>query len=562
MSFWDYLLDELTVADFDTAQEIKRERVTNFLAVPSSLEKLMGFGYVVCLDSFLYTFTILPLRFALAFYHYLQLIYINMQLLWDKRNTRYMRLRPSQKCDLLKGLLILITCVMMSSLDPSRLYHSIRGQAVLKLYVVLNVLEVCDKLCCSVGVDILDALFSKSTLGSSTSSSGGGATSYARRQLKPITLFLMACGYMLLHTSVLFFQMITLNVAINFYSNALLTLLISNQFVEIKQSVFKKFERENLFQLSCSDIVERFQQSAYLMIITLRNVVELSESSPSSILPSTFVPLFKLPATTSLNTLMTPVVMVIASELIVDWIKHAFITKFNQIRPSIYSKYIDVLCKDLVVGSPGRHSAGKKNAFIDQSPVVSRRIGFPSLPLACMAIRMMQQLLPMIFMSSHTDVATTTTGNNTSSMITNGLLNYLMDHQGTVSRLLPARIQLVVLSMVRCGWLERGLDKAVRMMTWTLLVLVIAIILLALKVLVGMSLLGFAYKRYASMEEREKVDDEKDKEMREMNKPEEEYKQQLKKYLNDPSDNVMGKAPIKYTLDNVDRFSMVRSRIP
>jgi hypothetical protein len=141
---------------------------------------------------------------------------------------------------------------MMSSLDPSRLYHSIRGQAVLKLYVVLNVLEVCDKLCCSVGVDILDALFSKSTLGSSTSEDTGSATSYARRQLKPITLFFMACGYMLLHTSVLFFQMITLNVAINFYSNALLTLLISNQFVEIKQSVFKKFERENLFQLSCS----------------------------------------------------------------------------------------------------------------------------------------------------------------------------------------------------------------------------------------------------------------------------------------------------------------------
>jgi hypothetical protein len=214
------------------------------------------------------------------------------------------------------------------------------------------------------------------------------------------------------------------------------------------------------------------------MIITLRNVVELSESSPSSILPSTFVPLFKLPATTSLNTLMTPVVMVIASELIVDWIKHAFITKFNQIRPSIYSKYIDVLCKDLVVGSPGRHSAGKKNAFIDQSPVVSRRIGFPSLPLACMAIRMMQQLLPMIFMSGHADASVATNGapsSSVASMITNGLLNYLMDHQGTVSRLLPARIQLVVLSMVRCGWLERGLDRTVRFMTWTLLVLVIAI---------------------------------------------------------------------------------------
>jgi hypothetical protein len=109
------------------------------------------------------------------------------------------------------------------------------------------------------------------------------------------------------------------------------------------------------------DIVERFQQCAFLVIITLRNVIELSESPPSpfSILPSTFVPLFKLPTTTTLDTLMTPVVMVIVSELIVDWLKHAFITKFNQIRPSIYGKYIDILCRDLVVGSPGRMS-GKK----------------------------------------------------------------------------------------------------------------------------------------------------------------------------------------------------------
>lgn len=57
---------------------------------------------------------------------------------------------------------------------------------------------------------------------------------------------------LVMHTLILFFQMITLNVAINFYSNALLSLLISNQFVEIKQSVFKRFEKENLFQLTCS----------------------------------------------------------------------------------------------------------------------------------------------------------------------------------------------------------------------------------------------------------------------------------------------------------------------
>lgn len=125
-------------------------------------------------------------------------------------------------------------------------------------------------------------------------------------------------------------------------------------------------------------MVERFQQVAFLLIITLRNVVELSESSPSSILPSTFVPLIKLPATATVSALMTPVMMVIASELIVDWLKHAFITKFNQIRPSIYGKYIDVLCKDLVVGSPGRLS-GRRNVSNDERHLfrlLTRQTGF------------------------------------------------------------------------------------------------------------------------------------------------------------------------------------------
>jgi hypothetical protein len=48
------------------------------------------------------------------------------------------------------------------------------------------------------------------------------------------------------------YQTISLNVAVNSYDHALLTLLMSNQFVEIKGSVFKKFEKDNLFQITCA----------------------------------------------------------------------------------------------------------------------------------------------------------------------------------------------------------------------------------------------------------------------------------------------------------------------
>ena len=51
----------------------------------------------------------------------------------------------------------------------------------------------------------------------------------------------------------------TLTVAINSADQALVTVLVLNNFAEIKSFVFKKFDKQNLFQLSCSDITERFQ---------------------------------------------------------------------------------------------------------------------------------------------------------------------------------------------------------------------------------------------------------------------------------------------------------------
>lgn len=57
------------------------------------------------------------------------------------------------------------------------------------------------------------------------------------------------------HSIILVYQLTALNVAINSYDNALLTLLLSNQFVEIKGSVFKKFEKDSLFQIACAGML-------------------------------------------------------------------------------------------------------------------------------------------------------------------------------------------------------------------------------------------------------------------------------------------------------------------
>lgn len=52
------------------------------------------------------------------------------------------------------------------------------------------------------------------------------------------------------HWQVLFYHSVALNIALNSHNNMLITLLISNNFVELKSNVFKRCERENLFQIA------------------------------------------------------------------------------------------------------------------------------------------------------------------------------------------------------------------------------------------------------------------------------------------------------------------------
>jgi hypothetical protein len=47
------------------------------------------------------------------------------------------------KCDLAKFSIFIVTCFTLHHItDASKMYHSVRGQEVIKLYVIFNVLEV------------------------------------------------------------------------------------------------------------------------------------------------------------------------------------------------------------------------------------------------------------------------------------------------------------------------------------------------------------------------------------------------------------------------------------
>ena len=211
------------------SSRVKIERLLNFLFLPPQLEQVLWFGALACLDAWLYSFTILPLRFLKAIY-LLSLswsrnleteaqfvgafIYAGMGRVWRRSRTRLemtpvkstnttnksiaasssastlnptlsplqtefpssagnqrttalshpepprkrrnsaiqehrrtkltpSTLLPDHKADILTGLLILFSCIILMYFDASMMYHSIRGQAAIKLYVIYNVLEVC-----------------------------------------------------------------------------------------------------------------------------------------------------------------------------------------------------------------------------------------------------------------------------------------------------------------------------------------------------------------------------------------------------------------------------------
>jgi len=423
---------------------VKLERLKNFLLLPGYLERAMTFGVLACLDAWLWTFTVLPMRFCIAvsvlvrWWAYLVgkeakwllgFVWYGLGRMWKrgrrgrqvssgsgpgssqtddprsrsavresagvetpsgrdgasrrleqlrtngnghtpaskrpavaKTNTgsnRHRRTKSSpsnltsfHKADLLQGAILICSSIALMNLDASRMYHVIRAQSAIKLYAIYNLLEVGDRLLSALGQDIFECLFSTETL--SRNSSGRS------KVLLPFGMFLLALVYNTLHSINLFYQVIALNVAVNSYSNALLTLLMSNQFVEIKSTVFKRFEKENTFQLACADIVERFQLWIMLLIIGMRNVVEVggfsvpgagSENgslngvpihSPTN-LPASFT---LLPSWLWSGEVLSPFFVVIGSEMIVDWIKHAYVNKFNNIKPTFYGRILDILCKD------------------------------------------------------------------------------------------------------------------------------------------------------------------------------------------------------------------------
>lgn len=321
--------------------------------------------------------------------------------------------------------------------------------------------------------------------------------------------------------------------AVNSYSNALITLLLSNQFVEIKSTVFKKFEKENLFQLTCADVVERFQLWLMLTIIASRNIVETgifsfgsglslfagskpaananatsvfnTQRATSSILPQAFtiLPSSLLSSLSKVNSflptighLLGPFLVVLGSEMLVDWLKHAYINKFNNTRPAMYGRFLDILAKDYYT-----------NAFADQN--LNRRLGLPVIPLACLFFRVSIQTYQMFLTSWLPQTQSFVAPSNTTSL-TSIHDHYSPSPSPSPPFILPlypldASLFTKVSSLFQTMIAHTTPSPASFIPIFTIiLVLILYLTLLFTKLILSIILLSYARARYKKMKSRER----------------------------------------------------------
>lgn len=270
-------------------------------------------------------------------------------------------------------------------------------------------MQVCGRLCYTFGTDSLDAFYSI-VLKSKTP---------LRISKAEALHFTVAFAYVIVHSFVLYFQAVTLNVSFNSNNNALFTLIMSCQFSEIKGNVFKKMDRNSLYKATCSDIAERFQLGTFIIIIMTRDLIELlaynalggQSSCPSDGLHAgaseaqwwsgahTHAVLHMIYGTMVIT--LAPL-MTIGSELLIDWIKHAFMLRLNKIDTKVYESYVSDICrniaspekndKDAIPESTPNDTSSNAESLHDRehppniSAKAARIIEFVPLPLACLLV--------------------------------------------------------------------------------------------------------------------------------------------------------------------------------
>ncbi|KAK4351353.1 hypothetical protein RND71_030666 [Anisodus tanguticus] len=318
--------------------EKERDRVYDTIfRLPWRCELLIDVGFFVCLDSFLSLLTVMPTRLIMICWRFL-------------KTRQFKKLSAVELSDIGCCVALASGAILLQQTDISLIYHMIRGQGTIKLYVVYNVLEVFDKLFQSFCGDVMQTLFNTAE---GLANSSTESTQYWMRRF--VVDEVVAVASSIVHSFILLAQSITLSTCIVAHNNTLFALLVSNNFAEIKSNVFKRYSKDNVHNLVYYDSVERFHISAFLLFVLAQNLLEADGPWFGSFICNALV--------------------VYLGEMAIDIIKHSFIAKFNNIKPIAFSEFLEDLCKQTL------------NIQTDN---VKNNLTFVPLAPACVVIRVLR----------------------------------------------------------------------------------------------------------------------------------------------------------------------------
>ena len=100
-------------------------------------------------------------------------------------------------------------------------------------------------------------------------------------------------------------------------------------------TIFKRFDPSKLFILVGQDVTERFHLLLTMVFVAVEEMDNSGLSSPSP-------------------ELLRRCAYIFGAEIIIDIVKHAVLTKLNDIRPAVYQRFMKVRCACHVTRLPLR----------------------------------------------------------------------------------------------------------------------------------------------------------------------------------------------------------------
>ncbi|CDR95348.1 eukaryotic membrane protein, putative [Babesia bigemina] len=435
-------------------------------------------------------------------------------------NKDVLLINPNEACGAARFMALVMAVIILSRIDTSRVYHNIRGQPFFKLYVIFNMLEICERLCRSFGRDCTDNLmraaiklyktstnfdsritailnveqlqkktddlkqntngqsFASAVITNASTRFGSqmgisyndeteqpthnsvvscelrtheskmeahgtvppsspihfGRVAQTRELIEPVACkttgvissphpdakltknwhhypnellepsmdtlpdsvthdaskdrqqwrsllmefsmcYLLVIVYIMFHTFMHLVRMLSLNIAINSSDSAMFLLMVTNNFAEIKSTVFKKYNEVSLFTIVATDSVERFHLCFDAMMVFFKMSTVRSPVNSYFTVSRWLTKMFVL-------------------EVLIDYFKHGFLLKFNRINGQIFKRYTEVLMGDVVLSRCWRIKQQLVNfnfrvtckGTYSFSHIPSRRLGFMPSPIVTLIV--------------------------------------------------------------------------------------------------------------------------------------------------------------------------------